>query len=187
MSLSRQCLLRRRVAELCGVGCGGIDCTAGSRSRQVNCVLNDSTTPAQRVGDATGAQLVEQRRVPGAHELEQFALEPANVDDGDVVEVARGAGEDRHDLVVDGHRAVERLLEQLDHPVAAVELGLCGLSSSVPKLGERLELAERGEVELEPAGDLLHRRDLGLPPTRDTEMPTSTAGRTPAKNRSGCR
>ena len=26
-----------------------------------------------------------------------------------------------------------------------------------------------------------------LPPTRDTEMPTSTAGRTPAKNRLGCR
>ena len=63
---------------------------------------------------------------------------------------------------IDVHRLVLRLLEQLDHPVAAVELLLGGLVELGAELGERLELAEGRQVEPQAAGDLLHRRDLGL-------------------------
>ena len=56
-------------------------------------------------------------------------------------------------LLLDGHRAVERLLEQLDEPVAALELGLRHGVELGTERGERLELAELGEVELQRAGD----------------------------------
>ena len=87
----------------------------------------------------------------GAEPLEQLGLEPPDVVDRDVVEVAAGAGEDRHHLLLDRHRRVERLLEQLGEPVAAVELGLRHLVELGAEGGERLELAELGEVELERA------------------------------------
>ena len=57
------------------------------------------------------------------------------------------------DLLLDRHRAVQRLLEQLDQAVAALELGLRDGVELGAERGERLELAELGEVELERAGD----------------------------------
>ena len=68
---------------------------------------------------------------------------------------------DRHDLVLDRHRAVEGLLEQLDEPVAALELSLRDGVELGAERGERLELTELGEVELQRAGDRLHRLGLG--------------------------
>ena len=59
---------------------------------------------------------------------------------------------------IDVHRLVLRLLEQLDHAVAAVELALRGLVELGAELGERFQLAEGREVEPQAAGDLLHRR-----------------------------
>ena len=64
------------------------------------------------------------------------------------------------DLLLDGHRRVEVLLQQLDEAVAALELGLRHLVELGTERGERLELTELREVELERAGDRLHRLDL---------------------------
>ena len=82
-------------------------------------------------------------------------------DDRDVVEIPLRAGEDHDHLLLDRDRRVERLLEQLDQPVAALELGLRHGVELGAERGERLELAELGEVELQRAGHRLHRLDLG--------------------------
>ena len=87
------------------------------------------------------------------HVREQLALESANVGDRHVVEVALGTGEDRDDLLVNRHRAVERLLEQLDQAISTFKLSLRDGVEFGPERGERFELAELGEVELQRARD----------------------------------
>ena len=140
------------------------------------------------VGLRVAAHAGEQAALRAAHVLEQLGLEAAHLVDRQVVEVALGAGEHDDDLLLDGHRAVERLLEQLDQAVAALELGLGDRVELGAERGERLELAELGEVELQRAGHALHRLDLRrATDAADTEMPTSTAGRTPDLNRLSCR
>ena len=56
---------------------------------------------------------------------------------------------DRHHLLLDRHRRVQRLLEQLDEALAAVELGARDGVELGTEGRERLELAELREVELE--------------------------------------
>ena len=65
------------------------------------------------------------------------------------------------DLLLDRHRRVEVLLQQLGEAVAALELGGRDLVELGAEGGERLELAELGEVELERARHRLHGLDLG--------------------------
>jgi hypothetical protein len=80
------------------------------------------------------------------------------------------------------------LLEQLGEAVATLELGLGHGVELRAEGGEGLELTELLQVGLERADSGLHGLDLGrTEPTRDTEMPTSMAGRTPDLNRSSCR
>ena len=83
-----------------------------------------------------------------------------------------------------GERLVLRLLEDLGQLLAAVELVAGGLVEVRRELGERRQLAVLGEVELERAGDLLHRLGLGGRADARTEMPMFRAGRWPALNRS---
>ena len=64
------------------------------------------------------------------------------------------------DLLLDRHRRVQRLLQQLDEPVAALELRLRHRVELGAERRERLELAELREVELQRSGDRLHRLDL---------------------------
>ena len=71
------------------------------------------------------------------------------------------AGVDDEDLLLDGHRLVVALLQQLDQSVAAVELGLGGLVELGAERRERLEVAELGEVDLQRADDRLHGLHLG--------------------------
>ena len=66
-------------------------------------------------------------------------------------------------LVGDVHRPVEALLEQFGHAVAAVQPGLGRRIEVRAQLGEGLQLAEGGQVQPQPAGHLLHRRNLGRP------------------------
>src|SRR5205809_207144 len=55
---------------------------------------------------------------------------------------------------------VLRLLENFDHPFAALDLGL-GLRIEVrPKLRKRGQLPELRQLKLDPAGDLFHGFDL---------------------------
>ena len=55
------------------------------------------------------------------------------------------------DLLLDRHRRVEALLEQLGEAVAALELGGRHLVELGAEGGEGLELTELGEVELQRA------------------------------------
>ena len=57
---------------------------------------------------------------------------------------------------------VLRLLEDFDHSVTAIELGLRGLVELGSQLGERLEFPERSEVKPQRTGDLLHGLVLGI-------------------------
>ena len=75
------------------------------------------------------------------------------------------------------HRAADALLQQFGHAIAAIEPRLRGGVEVGAQLGEGFELAERGQVEPQAAGQLLHRRDLCGPADAETEMPTFIAGR----------
>ena len=67
--------------------------------------------------------------------------------------MAARAGEDDHDLVDHVHRLELRLLQDLDHAIAAIELALRRLVEFGAELGERFQFAEGGQVETETAGD----------------------------------
>ena len=95
-----------------------------------------------------------------AHVVEQLGLEALHVGGRDVVEVAVGAGEDRHDLLLDRHRLVQALLQQLDEPLAPLELRLRHRVELGTERRERLELTELREVELQRSRHRLHRLDL---------------------------
>jgi hypothetical protein len=86
-------------------------------------------------------------------------------------------------------RHVLRLLEQLDHAGAAVELdhACVALSSSVPSWANASSSRNAARSSRSEPAIFFIALIWALPPTRDTEMPTLTAGRTPAKNRSGSR
>jgi len=64
--------------------------------------------------------------VGGAHQVEELLLERTNVRDGELVEVAGGAGEDSADLLLERKRLVLALLEELGQERAAVEQLLGG-------------------------------------------------------------
>ena len=63
------------------------------------------------------------------------------------VEVAVGRREDDRDLLLDRERLILRLLQDLDQPLAAVELLLRRLVEVAAELRERRELAVLREVE----------------------------------------
>ena len=88
----------------------------------------------------------------------------------DIVEQADGAGKDADYLIDDGHGLILGLLEQLDHTVAAIQLGLSCFVQLGAQLGKGLQVAEHGQVESQHAGDTLHGLDLRLAAdTTDTD------------------
>ncbi len=97
----------------------------------------------------------------GVEVLHQLGLEALGVLDRDVVQVAVAGGPDRDDLAGDGDGAVLALLEDLHGAATAVDLGLRRLVELRSELGERLELAELGQVQAHRPGDLLHGLGLG--------------------------
>ena len=129
---------------------------------------------------------VEDRRlVLAPHEVEQLGLEAADVLDRDVVEVAGRAGPDRDDLVLDRERRVLRLLEQLDQAGAALELApWTRLSRSEPKAANASSSRNWARSRRSGRRPCSCALIWAAPPTRDTEMPTLMAGRTPELNRS---
>ena len=58
------------------------------------------------------------------------------------------------------HRLELRLLQNLHHAVAAIELRLRRIIELGAELGKRLQLAEGGQIEPQAAGDLLHGWNL---------------------------
>ena len=63
-------------------------------------------------------------------------------------------GVDHEHLLLDRHRRLRRLLEELGQAVAAVELCLGHLVELRAERGEGLELAELRQIDLERPGDL---------------------------------
>ena len=92
--------------------------------------------------------------------LDEVAVELGDPVDVDAVHVAVGGGVEHGDLVGDRHRLALALVERLHEPLAAGQRLLRVGVEVGPELGEGLEVAVLGELDLELAGDLLHRRDL---------------------------
>ena len=118
-------------------------------------------------------------RLLGAEVLAQLVLEARDLRRRDVVEVALVAGVDRGHLLLHRPRLVLRLVERRHHLLAARQRLLRRAVELGAELRERLELAVLREIEPQAAGDLLHCLRLRRAPTRETEIPTFTAGRTP--------
>ena len=89
-----------------------------------------------------------------------------------------------NDLPLDRQRLVLALLEHLDQAAAARQLLLRRGVEVGAELREGGHFAVLRQLEAQRSGDLLMALICAMPPTRDTEIPTFTAGRTPEKNRS---
>ena len=110
---------------------------------------------------------------------DQVGEEVGHAVDVDAVQVAVGGGVDLEHLVLDRQRVALGLVQGGHQPLAAGQ-GALGFGVEVgAELGEGLEVAVLREVELQPAGDPPHGLIWALPPTRETEIPTLMAGRTP--------
>ncbi len=77
-----------------------------------------------------------------------------------------------------------RLLQHFGQPLTAIELRLRRFVEVGAELRERREFAILREVELQSPATCLMALICAEPPTRVTESPTFTAGRTPELNRS---
>ena len=124
---------------------------------------------------------------PGARveEAIQLLLEGAHVLDRDRVEVAVGRGVDDRDLLLDRQRLILRLLQDLDEPAAAIELRLRRLvESSLPNCANAASSRYCARSSRSVPATWRIALICAEPPTRDTELPTLIAGRTPWWNRS---
>ena len=78
------------LAELVGVGGGRVGRGCPAPDSTLELLLEGVDGVAEAVGHGAALDLVEQRAVAAAHELEQLGLEALDVGDGHVVEVAAG-------------------------------------------------------------------------------------------------
>src|SRR5690606_3354422 len=99
-------------------------------------------------------------RIAVTHELVETRLPDADLIHWHAVQVAVRHGVQDHDLVLDRHGRVLRLLEHLDRALPASELPLRGRVQVGAELGERLQLAVLGQVEAQATRHLPHRLDL---------------------------
>src|SRR3954454_10017870 len=126
---------------------------------------------------------VQDAAVAAGDEVEELALEAAHLADRDLVHLAGGTQPDGHDLALDRVRRVLALLEQLDQALAAVQRGPAG----GVQVGENEANASSSRYwgrsrRSRPATDFI-ALICAEPPTRETEIPTLIAGRTPELNR----
>jgi len=82
--------------------------------------------------------------------------------DGDAVDEAVGRGVDLQHLILDRQRLALALVERLDQALATRQRALRVRIQVGAELREGLEVAVLRELELEPAGNLLHRTDLRI-------------------------
>ena len=81
--------------------------------------------------------------------------------DGDVVEDTVDTGVDQRNHLVDGHRRVLLLLEELGQTLTTAESLLGGGIQIGTELGEGSDLTVLSQEELERTSDLLHGLELG--------------------------
>src|SRR5206468_2078080 len=104
---------------------------------------------------------------------------------GELVEPALGAGVDDDDLLLDGKRHVLPLLEDLDQALAALEHVARDFVEVARELREGRLLTVLREVQLQSAGDALHRLDLRVS-TDAADADTDVDGRTNARVEQVC-
>jgi hypothetical protein len=127
-----------------------------------------------------GARLADRREeltLRPSQVVEEVRLEAADVLHRDVVELPRRAEPDRDDLLLHREGSGLTLLEELDESGALRQLGARRRVQVGGEHRERLEGAVLREVELEAAGDRLHRLDLrgaADPGDRDTHVDGGT-------------
>src|SRR5271166_6843092 len=102
-----------------------------------------------------GADRLLKRRLARLHLRQQLRLERAHAADFDPVEIAADAGEDRHHLLLDGHRLELRLLQEFGQPRAARQQLLRRRVEVGGELRERRHLAILRQLQLDAPGDLL--------------------------------
>ena len=94
-------------------------------------------------------------------------------------QIAVRAGKDNRDLALNWQRLVPRLLENFHQPRPAIELRLGGLVEIAPELRERRKLPDCASSRRSEPATCRMALTCAEPPTRDTELPTLIAGRTP--------
>mmetsp|Transcript_14605 Transcript_14605/g.28280 ORF Transcript_14605/g.28280 Transcript_14605/m.28280 type:complete len:558 (-) Transcript_14605:55-1728(-) len=107
-----------------------------------------------------GLDLLKNRGVVGLNVLEPASLELTDALEVDGVKVATHTGEDNNDLLVDRHRLVLALLEELLEAGTTVKLVLGGGIEIGTELSEGSDLTVLGKLELDGTGNLLHGLDL---------------------------
>ena len=115
-----------------------------------------------------------------AHVLAQLVLEARHLAGRDLVQVAVDAGEDRHHLLLDaatGWYCGWLSVATIRSPRASVRC--VAASSSEPNWANASSSRYWARSRREAAGDHRIAFIWALPPTRETEMPTLIAGRTP--------
>src|SRR5690606_33735129 len=106
------------------------------------------------------ADVAQHLRVPGLEVGEEVPLPLPDLRQRHLVEMAVGHDIDDRHLLLDRHRPVLRLLQDLDQPGAPRELPLRGRVEVGAELRKRLQLAVLRQRQPERAGHLLHRLDL---------------------------
>src|SRR5438876_4282264 len=155
--------IRRRMSRRVAMRAGplrGLDALGGHELR-LRVVHGLREALAQRVRDLLlVADLGED---PGTLALEptvEVRLEVRDRVHRQVVEQSLGPREDDGNLLLDGHRPVLALLQDLDHALAARELHLGRPVEVAAELREGRQLTILSEVEPQLAGHLAHRLDL---------------------------
>src|SRR5579863_151289 len=113
------------------------------------------------IGPVAALDLLEQLGVAGLDGVRQAREEVLDAVGVDAIDVPVGGRVDLHDLLLDRDRLALTLVECAHQPLAARQRALRVGIELGSELRERLELTELREVELQTAGDLLHRADLG--------------------------
>src|SRR5271155_2596484 len=110
--------------------------------------------PASDLGEEVG--------VTTTNPADQLGEEPLDLVDRDPVDVPIGGRVDLHHLLLDRHRTALGLVQRPYEALAASQRALSLGGELGPELGERLELAGLGELELQATRDPTHRSALGV-------------------------
>ena len=129
-------------------------------------------------------QFLDKCSLRGIEVLVQSVLEGANVADLNIVQIALGTGKEHHHLLLPAQGLELRLLQQFGKALAAVQLLLGQRVKIGAELREGRQLAVLARSSLRVAPTCLTALMAAEKPTRETDRPTLTAGRTPELNRS---
>ena len=115
---------------------------------------------------------------------QQLSFKLSDLIDWHIVGESVGCGPDEQHLFLDIHRLILRLFQNLSQSLAARQFCQSWLYPDRSELGKRRERSKLGQRKTETTGHCFIALICAAPPTRETELPTSIAGRMPELNRS---